>query len=495
MPDHHDRAAPNVSVRSAAAWAVAGQYLAFGIQFVSSVVVSRYFLAPAEVGLFSIALAAALMLAVFQDFGLTRYVTALPVLDHDEIKRCSSVAMIFSWATAAALTLAAPLLAMLYHDPPLAPILMTIAVSYLFSPFSIVPYAILSREMAFNRIFAVNVASAAIQAATVIGLAAAGYSSMALALGMVAASVTRTITTQTFRPSLPFPPQWSGLSSILRFGWQSSCLSVIGAAGSRSADLIIGKLLSLTVTGIYSRSTGLSGQLRTLVTGAVGTVLYPAFARLKRQGDPLAEPYLHIIACFTAATWPVMAGLAVGAEPLVQSLFGPRWIAVAPVLKLLAVGEMLLETVPMQIDIPILYGAIRRLIVRNMLDTVASIVLLVIGASYSVEAAAASRIAYGAVWFLIYISFICGLIGLPLARLIPVYAKALVTTLASVTPLAIASVVMPDFAHCGMITLGALALVGGGVWVVVLRLLNHPLYHEIADVGIKMTRQFSRQRA
>ena len=487
-----DRAKPDqatVSVRSAAAWAIAGQYLAFGIQFVSSVVVSRFFLAPAEVGLFSIALAAALMLSVFQDFGLTRYITALHVLDRDEITRCSSVAIIFSWATAAALTLAAPLLAMLYHNLALAPIMTIIALSYLFSPFSIVPYALLSRDMAFNRIFAVNVTSAIVQATTVIGLAAAGYSSMALALGMVTASMARTLTTQMFRPSLPFPPQWRGLSKITRFGWQSSCLSVIGAAGSRSADLIVGKLLSLTVTGIYSRSTGLATQLRSLVTGAIGSVLYPAFARLKRQGDPLAEPYLRIVGCFTAGTWPVMAGLAVGAEPLVQSLFGPRWMAVAPVLKLIALSEMLFEAVPMQIDIPILHGAIRSLTVRNILDTLASILLLVVGASWSVEAAAASRIAYGAVWFLIYISFVCRLIGLPLVRLVPVYAKGLAATLAAVAPLALASILMADFANCGLVMLAALAVVGGSVWTVALWMLRHPLHDELVDIGLQLVRR------
>ncbi|MGC5184048.1 hypothetical protein ACPXBI_28770, partial [Escherichia coli] len=49
-----------MSVRSAALWAMAGQYLSFAIQFAASVVISRWYLGPSEVGLFSIALAAAL---------------------------------------------------------------------------------------------------------------------------------------------------------------------------------------------------------------------------------------------------------------------------------------------------------------------------------------------------------------------------------------------------------------------------------------------------
>ncbi len=479
------------SVRGAAAWAIAAQYIAFGIQFLTTVVVSRFFLAPSEVGLFSIALAAAMMVAVFQDFGLTRYVASLHVVSDAEIRRCSCVAVLFSWLIAAALFAGAPLMGRIYANAGLVPILWTIAVSYVFSPFSIIPYAMLSREMAFNRIFAVNVATATIQSLTVIGLAWAGYSAMSLAWGMVAASLARAALTQMFSPSLPYPFQLSGLAAIVRFGSQSSFLAAIGAAGARSADLIIGKLLSLAATGVYSRSTGLASQLRALVTGAIGSVLYPAIARLNRQGEPLGEPYLRIVGCYTAGTWPTMAGLAVAAEPMVESLFGPRWSAVAPVLRLIAISEMLFEAVPMQVDIPILLGAINRLTVRNIVDTLASVILLLVGVSISVEAAAASRIAYGAVWFVIYISFICELIHLPVQRLIPVYAKGLIACAAAVAPLAVGRLLIPDFTHCGLFTLAVLALVGVGQWLIALRLLRHPLADEIAHIlsGIALRRR------
>ena len=61
-----------MSVRNAAVWAMAGQYLSFAIQFIASVIISRLFLSPAEVGLFSIGLSAALIASMLQDFGLSR---------------------------------------------------------------------------------------------------------------------------------------------------------------------------------------------------------------------------------------------------------------------------------------------------------------------------------------------------------------------------------------------------------------------------------------
>ncbi|MBA3055206.1 MAG: oligosaccharide flippase family protein [Sphingomonadales bacterium] len=480
-----------MSVRGAAAWAMGGQYLAFAIQFVSSVVISRLFLAPAEVGLFSIALAAAMMVAILQDFGLTRYVAGLLDLDADEIARCSSVAVAFSWAIGIAIALGAPALAAFYGQPGLAPILWAIALSYLFSAFAIVPSALLSREMAFSRLFVVNVGAATVQAIVAIGLAMAGYSALALAWAMVAAAAMKALLTQAMRPALPLPPRFDGLSAVLRFGSQSSYLFVIGAIGSRSADLIVGKFLSLAATGIYTRSTGLATQLRALVSGAIGSVLYPALARLKRQGESLAEPYLRIVACFTATTWPAMAGLAIGAEPLVGALFGPRWLGVVPILQLIAIGEMLFEALPLQMEIPILHGEMRRLTRRNLVDTAASISLLIAGALISVEMAAASRIAYGAIWFLIYLHFVCGLIGLSLRRLVPVYAKSLAATAAAVMPLLVAAYLLPDYSRCGLATLAGLAGLGALFWLAALWLLRHPLHGEIVDIlaGLRLRRQ------
>ena len=52
-----------MSVRKAIAWASASKLLSFTIAFASSIVVARFFLTPAEVGLFSIAFAATALIA------------------------------------------------------------------------------------------------------------------------------------------------------------------------------------------------------------------------------------------------------------------------------------------------------------------------------------------------------------------------------------------------------------------------------------------------
>src|SRR4028119_1124112 len=86
------------SVRRAAMWAMAAQYVTFAVTFITGVIISRFFLGPQEVGLFSIALAAAMLVSVFQDFGITRYIAGEPELGADKLRTCFSVSLVVALA-------------------------------------------------------------------------------------------------------------------------------------------------------------------------------------------------------------------------------------------------------------------------------------------------------------------------------------------------------------------------------------------------------------
>lgn len=481
--DIYEERPQGMSVRHAAVWSVGGQYIGFALQFVSSVVISRFFLAPAEVGLFSIALAAAMLISLLQDFGLTRFVVNMLEVTRDDIRRCSSVALVFALTIGVVIAIAAVPMARAYGHRELAPILLIIAGSYIFVPYAIVPMALMSRDMAFRGLFAINTSSALAQAAIAIGLAWLGFSSSSLAWAMVGAALVKAVVAQSLRPALPFPLRFDGIRPVLNFGSKSSTLFVIGAAGSRSADLVIGGMLSLTATGLFSRANGLTQQLRMLISGAAGAVLYPAMARLQREGEDLAEPYLRVVACFTAANWPAMLGLAIASGPTVNFLFGPAWAGTAPILSLIAISELLFVALPFHVEMGILRGRMHRLIGYNILDTGASLLLLFIGAGISLHFAAISRIAYSIVWLAIYMRFVCGLAGIHPRQLLPIYLSSAVATLAAIAPLGIVALLVQDFATINFAWLVILAASGVALWLIVLMLLDHPLYREIRGMA------------
>jgi O-antigen/teichoic acid export membrane protein len=472
-----------MSVQHAAVWAMAGQYLSFGIQFITSVIISRLFLSPAEVGLFSIGLSAALIASMLQDFGLSRYISGLPRVGPDDLHRCSTLALLFSFVVAGLIAASAWPLAHTYHQAALLPIMLIIASSYLLLPFAVVPLALMGRTMAFRGHFAVNVGGALAQGVVSLALAAAGYSAFALAWGTLASGAARGLIAQLLHPALPWPLRTDGLRPIVSTGSRLTTLYASGALGSRTPDMIVGKLLGLVTVGLYSRAVSLSDQFRMLISGAIGSVFFPAFARIRDRGEPLGPAYLRVVAGYTAVIWPGMAGLALAAGPVVRLLYGPVWHEVAPMLTLIAMAELLFVAMPLHTDLPILLGRLNAVIGLNLIDTTMSVLLLVAGCVWGGEGAAASRIVYGAGWLLLYARFLHRLVGYDLRGLLLIYAKSAAATLAALAPLGLAYLLWagPDQIALPLV----FSCVGAGVllWAGSLIILRHPALGDLLGLA------------
>ncbi len=477
-----------MTIRRAAAWSLSSQYATFVVQFASSVIISRFFLLPADVGLFSIALAAAMIVAVFQDVGITRFVSGQREMRPEAVSDYALVAVLIGWAVAAVVALAAPWVAGFYGEPQLTGLLWLIAGAYLISPFAIVPAALLVREMNFRALFAVNAGSTTLGSAVAIVMAWQGYGATSLAVAVLTTALARTVLAFALRPVRPKWPKGPGaLKPILSFSSSSFFISASSAIGQRSQDLIVGGLLGTASTGLFSRASALAGQLSSLVTGAISSVFYTAFARKRDAGEPLAKPYLHLVACNTALNWAAMAGLAVAAEPIVLLLYGENWAGAARLLRWMAIGEMLFVAVPLQMDVPILLGRIRKLIWVNLFDTAAAVTILTIGCTLGLEAAALSRIAYGLVWWAIYAVFQSRLLDFRMGDLLAIYARSGICAIAAGIPLLIAAGLGWHGAALGFSGLILLSATGALMWLAALALTQHPAWAEVRTALASIT--------
>ena len=218
------------------------------------------------------------------------------------------------------------------------------------------------------------------------------------------------------------------------------------------------------------------------VSGAIGGVFYPAFARIRDRGEALGPPYMRVVAGYTAVLWPAMAGLAVAAVPLVNLLYGEKWLEVAPLLMWIALGEIFIIAVPLHVDIPMLLGKIRPLVKYNIFDTLGSIVFLTIGTMWGIEEAAASRVAYGILWVALYARFIKQLVGFEWSALFWVYAKSMVATIAAIIPLLMGYWLWTTPLEMSFLMLLALSLTGVFCWLATLFAVKHPAADEIESI-------------
>ena len=98
------------------------------------------------------------------------------------------------------------------------------------------------------------------------------------------------------------------------------------------------------------------------------------------------------------------------------------------------------------------------------------------------EAAAGSRIVYGAVWVLIYARFLHRLVGFDASALIVTYAKSGAAAVAALAPLALTYAFWLGPAHITLPVLIPAVGIGIGLWVVVLVAMRHPALDDLIGI-------------
>jgi len=470
----------SMSVRAAALLAMASQMSAFTIQFVASVILARYFIDPEELGLFTIAFSFISLLAVLQEFGITRFITGEKELDDGRIRTAFTVSLTISWAVAIGCVAFAWPVSAFYDMPELLPLMLVIAASYFFVPLAIVPMALAHRKLDFVSNTMTENGVVLANASVALWLAWKGYGAMALAWGAFAQQIARMIIAQ-WRVGfiLPFPPRLDGALPILRFGGFATILSALYQASARLPELLIGRLLDTAALGLFARAFGLAAQLRLLVSGALGTVFYPAFRQLRDEGEALGPHYERVTASYCAITWPAMAGLAACATPIISMLYGERWMGAAVPLEWIAISQILFIALPLHTDLPILLHRKRALLWRSGWDTFASVALLVVGAWFSLEAAAASRVAHGLVWLAIFAPFLAQTIQFNWNAMIRIWLQSALATGLAVLPVWLSYIYWAPAEQASIGQLLVAVLAGMVLWLICLRQTHHRAYSEI----------------
>lgn len=482
-----------MSVRTAALWAIVSQYASFAMQFIASVILARWYITPEQLGQFSVAFASVTLVAFLQDFGVTRYINGERELTPDKLQTAFTISVLFAWGIALLALIAAWPISLFYRDPGMLTISLVVASSYLLVPLAIVPQATCQRRMDYRSNTMIEVGSALANAGTALTLAIMGYGALALAWGAFAQQAARLIVSQWRAGGmLPWPLRIADARPIFAIGGANTVQVVCSSLSARAPELVIGRMLDNAAVGLFARASGLALQLRLLISGAVTGVFYPAFRRVRDNGEPLGPPYLRVLGAYTGVTWPALAGIAVLAEPLVRLLYGERWIAAAPLLTWIALSQLCYVAVPLYADLPLLLGRMKPLMRRMVVDTVLSVILIAVTAPFGLIWVAASRVVHGLLYIAIYAPLMRDMLGMRWRDLASVTARSALATLAAVAPLLASYVLWAGPAQTGFVQASTMVAVGIMLWLATLHLTAHPLHDEIVDLGSSLLARMRR---
>jgi O-antigen/teichoic acid export membrane protein len=176
-----------------------------------------------------------------------------------------------------------------------------------------------------------------IGAAISIGGAFAGYGAYAIVLGdlvQMAIELASRLVMLRFRPAWVL---WTPLMPrVVRYAAHLSVSTIFTFLAWQSDRAIIGRMFGAAQLGLYQRAIGLTASISRPLLQVVESVLLPTLMQVKHDTARLKDLSLRAVSMSAFAFAPAFVGIAAVGEPLVLTLFGPKWIDTVPLLQITA---------------------------------------------------------------------------------------------------------------------------------------------------------------
>lgn len=472
-----------ISIRRALAFSFAQKYGLSAIQMLSTLAVARM-LTPAEIGIFMVGNAVVSMVEVFRDFGVTTYLIQVREITLTRVRTAFTVTFLLSAVFSALLLLLSGVIAEFYKEGGVRHVLYLAAANCFIVPFPATIMTLLRRDLAFDALVRVNLASTVSYCVCLLGLAALGFGYMSYAWAVLVSSAVATLVALFHCPNLRmFIPGFAEWRQVLSFGSISSATALLNGLYSSLPQLFLGRILNFGAVGLYSRATVLCQLFDRLVLDGLNPVILPAFAARVRNGEELKTPYLRALEYITALHWPFLLCLALLADPAVKLVLGRQWVGAVPLVHIIALASLCLFPAFLTSPLLVSLGRVRDTLTSSLITLPISLALL-LGASFlGLQAVAASLFITGPLQVYVALIFIRRQIHFTWGELARATAKSALVSLCAAAAPAVA-VAIAGFRFDISIPVAIVAGIGAILgWVGGLAMTRHPLWSEVQKIG------------
>ncbi len=423
-----------MSTRKSLAWSFSQEFGQNVLRFIGSIAIARL-LTPDEVGVFALAMAANHLISSLQSFGIGAYLVRERDLTQDKIRTTFGMSLLVSWSIGAIVLLARYPMAELYDTPGISDVLFLVSATFFITPIGLPAQALLTRDLRFDILHHIALASVMASVGISVWLAMTGMSYMSLAWGMVAgAAVRATLLIAVRRDHLLLRPSLHHWREVARFGGWLSAGSFVGTVNGEGNKLILGGLINPGAVALFERGQQIPKIARETLFMPLGRVIFPTFAKDIREGNSIGPSVEKLVAAQTTIIWPAFLTLAILAEPIIVFLFGDNWRLAGTILPYLALSSGIRGALPQPDLILTPHGKVRRLFAMRTVIAVSTLSFAVLGALYSLEIFALLTVPSSVIHLAVCYFAVRSFLGTDVTALAPLYLKALGIALFSAIP-------------------------------------------------------------
>lgn len=483
------------STRAALVWSFAERYLNLLITIGGIVILSRL-LTPEQVGIYSLCAAVTVVAGILRDFGISEYLIQEKELTADRVRSSLAIAIVVAWSVGLAIFLSRDAIAAYYHEPGVQQVLGILSLNFLLLPFTSPSYALLSRQMAFRKLFILQCTSNAVATAISIALALAGYGYLALAWTPVANIATQTLLMFWLRPEQA--RVWPGLREVRRvldFGWMFVTTRFVEVFSRNVHEPVVAKQFGFEPVGLFSRAYGLVEIFNTNLISAVVQVATPMFAADNRAGRSVADSFVNATSILTAVSWPFFCYVAIVSEEIIRVMFGAQWVGASNLASILALTAIVGSSFALAPQLLSATGHVKRRMMINIWAAALHVVCIFVAVTISLEAVACVWFVSSSAKLIMYLITLRSSHGLSPARFLARCGGSSVVTLAASAGVFAGAALGRGLGWPALFVLVPAAVGGASAWWLGARLTRHPAAAEVERLVSAVRSRFARRPA
>jgi len=341
MHGYHNESSLSRQVVKGVLWMGSGITLVYVARVMTLAVLARL-LSPEDFGIMAAAMVVVSLSTMFGHLGVGPALVQRSVLKSAHIRAAFTLSLLLGGTLTLLIWTTAPLIERFFRLE-VGEVLRALAPTFFLKGVSIVPRALLQREMRFRALAMIeSVSYIAGYVGVGIPLAAFGFRVWALVGAHFTEVVVSSVGTLLLRPHDLRPIVDShSMYHLLAFGGGYTIARIANYVSTQVDKLIVGRWLGAYSLGIYSRSYYLVNVVSTIFEATIGRVLFPAMAKLQHDQEQFATFYLYAISLISTILCPLIAVSIVAAPELIDVLLGEQWSKVVLPFQLLALGMFL----------------------------------------------------------------------------------------------------------------------------------------------------------
>lgn len=425
--------------------------------FLIRLLVLARLLSPDDFGLLAIASVAIEVLMRVTDFGMIPALVQRFEVDDRHYHVAWTVGVLRALAIAIVTLLSAPLIAALFSEPRAADIIRVLSIRPLLDAAASVKVAELTRNLRFRSLAFAEIPKALVNAVVSIGLAP-WLGVWALVAGTLAgpvAYVTISYLVAPYRPRLSLDRPAG--QSLVRFGRWIFLTGLVVMSGQTALRLVIGRQLGAADLGLYYLAASLAFLPADIASEVVGRVAFPFYSRLQTDIVQASTAFRSIVTSLFTLLLPALTLLIALAPSLVNSVLGPEWAGTVPMIRILALANiigLLGETI-----LPVLQGngwPDRILLIEVVQSSLLISLAWVLAARYGVVGAAMAWLPAIAISQVLSVVFVRRILARPFSGLaVPFGIIAFVSIIAAITGISVSGMIS---GFAGFISASALSV-------------------------------------